>query len=205
MLKVGLTGGIASGKSTVRQCFEGLGAAVIDADAVVRELYRQGHAGYRLLVATYGDEILTASGEIDRATLSLRALRTAEDANKLNSLIHPLVIEQEAKWLASLDSSTKIAVVEATLLIESGGRRRFDKIVVVETSPEIQLQRAVRRGISREEVATRMDRQLSNQERRQQSDYIIPNDGNPIELERRACDVYAQLVEDSKTAGARHD
>ncbi len=203
MLKVGLTGGIASGKSTVRQCFEALGAAVVDADAVVRDLYRPGHAGHRLLVATYGDEILTASGEIDRAALSLRALRTAEDASRLNSLIHPLVIEQEAKWLASLDSSTKIALVEATLLIESGGRSRFDKIVVVEASPALQLQRAVSRGITREEAVTRMDRQLSNEERRQQADYIILNDGDLIELERRARDVYAQLVEDSETGSAR--
>src|SRR5579884_289784 len=139
ILRVGLTGGIASGKTTVARTLAGLGCVAIDADEVVRRLYRRGEAGYEALVHAYGRDILTPEGEIDRPKLASIAFVDDASAKKLNALIHPLVIAQEEGIITAeaqrFPDRDRIVVVEATLLLESGGRSRYDKIVVVDSEP----------------------------------------------------------------------
>ena len=198
ILRVGLTGGIASGKSTVRKIFDDLGCRTVDADAIVSELYAPGRAGHQALVETYGREILAADGTIDRPRLSIIALATPEGASQLNRLIHPLVIEEQTRRMSDLEASgvDAIYVVEATLLLESGGRERFEKIVVVDVDPPTQIRRAVARGLDAAEAERRIARQMPRSERLMFADYVIDNRGDLAELRRGTIEVYETLQAD---------
>ena len=200
ILTVGLTGGIASGKSTIVQLLGALGCATLDADQVVSRLYRRGEAGYEAIVRTYGREILQPDGEIDRPKLASIAFASAEEAQKLNALIHPLVIEEQLRAIREEEERfpdrDRIFVVEATLLLESGGKQRYDKIVVVDVNPEAQLERGTARGMEREEVARRMARQMSRDERLRQADYVIDNSGDLRAAELETFRVYEALRAD---------
>src|SRR6266480_1105359 len=187
ILRVGLTGGIASGKSTVARTLAGLGCMVVDADAVVARLYRPGEAGYEAIVRAYGRDILRADGEIDRPKLAATAFVDNESAKRLNELIHPLVIDQEEEIITGetrrFPDRDRIVVVEATLLLESGGKKRYDRIVVVDSEPSLQIERAVARGMDRQDAERRMARQMSREERRRLADYIIENNKDIGSLE----------------------
>jgi dephospho-CoA kinase len=198
ILRVGLTGGIASGKSTVRALFGELGCYTIDADKVVAELYQPGHAGHRALVETYGRGILREDETIDRVQLANVAFATADSAKKLNALIHPLVVARTNELLDEFERTHAdgIAVVEATLMIESGGRERHDKIVIVDVTPEVQIERGVARGLSREEVTRRIANQLPREERLRHADYVIDNSSDVGRLESETRSVYARLLQD---------
>lgn len=198
ILKVGLTGGIASGKSTVAQIFKELGCFVVDADTIVSDLYKPGAPGHVALVQKYGDTIKTADGSIDRPKLAKLALSDPQGARELNALIHPLVIERQREILERVEAQNadRIAVVEATLLLESGGRQRFDRIVVVDTDPRLQRERGIARGLDAEEVERRMSRQMSREDRLAAADYVIVNDGSIDELRDATLDVFSKLVED---------
>jgi len=194
ILRVGLTGGIASGKSTIREIFAKLGATTIDADKLVAELYRPGAKGHDALVRTYGREILRPDGEIDRERLAAIAFRAPEDAQKLNHLIHPLVLDEADRRVAAVTDG--IVIVEATLLIEAEAVPRYDKLVVVDVDPETQIARGVARGMSREALTLRIANQLSREERLRHADYVIDNSGNLAAAERRTREVYRGLMED---------
>ncbi len=198
ILRVGLTGGIASGKSTVRALLASLGCYVIDADKLVAELYAPGEAGHTALVATYGGDILREDDTIDRVKLANIAFATSDDAKKLNALIHPLVVEATNERLDAYERAhgDGIAVVEATLMIESGGRERHDRIIVVDVAPEVQVERGVARGSSREEVARRIANQLPREERLRHADYVIDNSAGVEQLESETRGVYARLLGD---------
>ncbi|HEX2059731.1 MAG TPA: dephospho-CoA kinase, partial [Thermoanaerobaculia bacterium] len=158
ILRVGLTGGIASGKSTIVRMLADLGCVTVDADRIVARLYEPGQAGHEALVRTYGHEILLPDGAIDRKKLSDIAFSHPDEARKLNALIHPIVIAEQARMMAEVEARGEdaIFVVEATLLLEAGGKQRYDRIVVVDVLPEVQIARAVGRGMPREEVLRRM-------------------------------------------------
>ena len=200
ILRVGLTGGIASGKSTVARTFGALGCAVVDADLVVTRLYRPGAAGHQALLRTYGRDILRDDGEIDRPRLAELALSTEEGARKLNALIHPLVIEEEQRIMraeeARFPERDRIFVVEATLRLEAGGKGRYDRIVVVDVLPETQIARAIGRGMSREEAARRIARQMPREQRLRYADYVIDNNGDPREAEVETHRVFGMLQRD---------
>jgi len=200
ILRVGLTGGIASGKSTVARTLAGLGCVVIDADAVVARLYRPGEAGYEALVRVYGREILRPDGQIDRPKLAAIAFVDDQSAKKLNELIHPLVIAEEESTIVAeaqrFPDRDRIVVVEATLLLESGGRKRYDKIAVVDSDPPLQIERAVKRGMDRHDAERRSARQMLRAERRKQADYIIENNGDIRTLEMETMRVYDKLRAD---------
>jgi len=198
ILRTGLTGGIASGKSTIARMFASLGCHVVDADQIVTRLYQPGEAGHEALVRTYGSGILLPDGTIDRRKLADVAFATDEAAKALNALIHPLVIAEQARMMeeAEQENGDRIVMVEATLLIESGGRDRFDRIVIVDVDPEVQLARAVARGMSREDAARRIARQMPREERLRYADYVIDNSGGLQAAEAETRRVFAGLQRD---------
>ena len=201
ILRVGLTGGIASGKSTVRELLAALGCHTIDADKLVHELYEPGNAGHSALVATYGRVILREDETIDRVKLANIAFASPDEAKKLNALIHPIVIEATEERLAKIGEG--IAVVEATLMIESGGRSRYDRLVIVDVEPAVQVARGMGRGMAREEVERRIANQIPREERLRWADYVIDNSGDRAHLETETRRVYELLQRDyeKKKAG----
>jgi dephospho-CoA kinase len=194
LLRVGLTGGIASGKSTVRELLAAHGCHTIDADKLVHELYEPGRAGHAALVATYGGQILRDDRTIDRPKLASIAFSDPSEAKKLNALIHPIVIAETEERLARIADG--IAVVEATLMIESGGRNRYDRIVIVDVVPEVQIDRGIARGLPREEVLRRIANQIPREERLRYADYVIDNSGDREHLEQETRRVYERLRDD---------
>lgn len=204
ILKVGLTGGIASGKSTVARMLAQLGCHVVDADAIVSEIYRPGAAGHQAIVAQYGRGILLPDGAIDRPQLARLALANDASAQRLNALIHPLVREEEERLLSietrKSGEDGAIWVVEATLLLEAGGRDRYDRIVVVDVPPGIQLQRAIGRGLSSEEASRRIARQMSREERLKLADSVIENSSDREALELKTRELFMQLRADLDNA-----
>jgi dephospho-CoA kinase len=195
ILRVGLTGGIASGKSTIARMFASLGCHVVDADQIVAQLYQPGEAGHEALVRTYGSGILLPDGAIDRRKLADVAFATDESAKALNALIHPLVIAEEAR-LMDEEAREGIVIVEATLLIEAGGRDRYDRIVIVDVDPETQLARAMARGMSREDAARRIAHQMPRAERLRYADYVIDNSGDLRAAEMETARVFGLLQRD---------
>jgi dephospho-CoA kinase len=201
LLRVGLTGGIASGKSTVRELLARLGCHTIDADRLVAELYEPGRAGHAALVQTYGEPILRENRTIDRVKLANIAFSDSSEAKKLNALIHPIVIAETEARLAVIGEG--IAVVEATLMIESGGRRRYDRIVIVDVDPEVQVERGVARGLTRAEVQRRIANQIPREERLRHADYVIDNSGDREHLEQETRRVYELLRADLAALSAQ--
>jgi dephospho-CoA kinase len=204
-MRVGLTGGIASGKSTVRALLGALGCYVVDADKLVADLYEPGRAGHSALVETYGRDILREDETVDRVKLANIAFAGPDGAKKLNALIHPLVAQYTTELLDEYEKTHAdgIAVVEATLMIESGSSKRYDKLVIVDVTPEVQLERGVARGLPREEVTRRLAHQLPREDRLRHADYVIDNSGDVARLESETRSVYAHLLADlaQKSAG----
>jgi dephospho-CoA kinase len=198
ILRTGLTGGIASGKSTIARLFAALGCVTVDADQIVARLYQPGQAGHEALVRTYGSGILLEDGTVDRRKLAGIAFASEESANALNALIHPLVAAEEVDLMATEERrpGDRIVIVEATLLIEAGGEERFDRIVIVDVDPETQLARAVDRGMTREEAARRIAHQLPREERLRHADYVIDNSGELAAAKAETTSVYESLQRD---------
>lgn len=212
ILRVGLTGGIASGKSTVGRILAGLGCVVIDADHIVSDLYQPEQPGWEALVRTYGRDILLEDGQVDRPKLASRALASTESTKVLNGLIHPLVLEREEEIVtaeeARFPDQDRIVVSEATLLLEAGGKRRYDRIVVVDSPESLQIRRSVQRGLSEHQTRQRISRQMRRDERVLLADYVISNEGDMASLEVETRRVWEQLqsdlLEKAKTKKPRH-
>ena len=176
MLKVGLTGSIAVGKSFVLNVLRELGARTIDADAVAREVVEPGTAGLKAVVDEFGAEILKPDGSLNRAGLGSIVFADQAKRQKLNSILHPFIIARQDEVMQKWEEETpdSIAVVDAALMIESGGYKRFDKVIVVHCQSEIQLERLMKRDdLSREEAERRINAQMSQQEKKKHADYLI--------------------------------
>ena len=173
---VGLTGGLASGKSTVASLLESLGAEVRDCDAYVHELYRPGGAGARAVAFLFGNSVLDHEGGVDRARLADRVLGDPEARRRLEGAIHPLVRFRVDAWLGGLDPRS-VAVVEAALLVETGSWRRHDLLAVVWCSAEQQLERAVARGVPADRARGLLAVQRPLDELRSLVDVVIDNSG----------------------------
>jgi len=176
MLKVGLTGSIAVGKSFVLDLLRERGARVIDADRVAREVVEAGTPGLTAVIHEFGKEILTAEGTLDRSKLGAIVFTDKAKRQKLNSILHPFIITRQDEIINQWERETPdaITVVDAALMIESGGYKRFDKLIVVHCRPEIQLERLMKReGLSREEAQQRIDSQMPQSEKIKYADFLI--------------------------------
>ena len=176
MLKVGLTGSIAVGKSFVLNILRELGARTIDADAVAREVVEPGTSGLKAVVEEFGSQILNPNGSLNRGALGSIVFGDAARLQKLNSILHPFIIARQDEIMRQWEEETpdKIAVVDAALMIESGGYKRFDKLIVVHCETQLQLERLMKRdNISREEAERRITAQLPQEEKKKHADYLI--------------------------------
>src|SRR3982750_1448532 len=179
-LKIGLTGGIAAGKSEALKAFERLGAATLSSDTVVHELLESQELRDRLS-ARWGPEVV-ADGKIDRANIGEVVFADPEQLAWLEAQIHPLVQARTAEWLHSLPEETEVAVVEVPLLFEVAGERPFDIPVSVVTSDGVRRERAAARGHAL--VDEREARQLTQAEKAERADHVIENDGSVEDLEQ---------------------
>ena len=176
MLRVGLTGSIAVGKSFVSGVLSESGCRVMDADAAARRVVEPGTEGLRAVVEAFGAEVLRADGTLDRARLGAIVFGDAARRELLNSILHPLIIAEQDETLRrwEKDDPHSIGVVDAALMIESGGYKRFDKLVVVHCCPEVQLERLMRRDkLSLEEAERRVAAQMPQEEKLRFADYAI--------------------------------
>jgi len=179
-LKIGLTGGIAAGKSEALKAFGRLGAATLSSDAVVHELLESDELRDRL-VARWGQEV-APEGKIERAKIGEVVFADPEQLTWLESQIHPLVRQRTADWLLSLPSDTEVAVVEVPLLFEAGSEKVFDTTVAVVTADEVRRERAAARGHSL--VDEREARQLTQSDKAARAEHVVTNDGSVEELEQ---------------------
>ena len=196
MLRVGLTGSIAVGKSYVSGVLAELGCHVVDADVVARRVVEPGAEGLRRIVDEFGEWVLKPDGTLDRAAVSAVIFKDPAKRELINSLLHPLIIAEQDETLRRWEEEDPrgIGVVDAALIIESGGHVRFDKLVVVHCRPEVQLERLMRRnGYTREEAAARIGAQMPQEEKLRHADFAIDTSGSYEESRRRTEEVYAEL------------
>jgi dephospho-CoA kinase len=180
MLRIGLTGGLASGKSFVGEALASLGCHLLKADELGHQLLMPGTPVYEKVVAEFGPAILDSEGRIIRRALASLVFADPQRLARLNAIVHPAVIEEEERWMQAVAARDPhgIAVVEAAILIETGSYRRFDKIVLAVCPDELQIERAMKRdGLSREEALQRLQRQMPLEEKRKFADYIIDTSG----------------------------
>ena len=190
-LTIGLTGGIAAGKSEALAAFGRLGAATLSSDEVVHELLESDELRSRL-VGRWGEEVLAAAG-VSRERVGEIVFADPEQLAWLEAQIHPLVRERTAAWLASLPAQTEVAVVEVPLLFEAGSDGAFDTTVAVVTSDEVRRDRAAARGHAL--VDEREARQLSQREKAERAEHVVRNDGSIEDLERSLSGLLAKLRE----------
>jgi dephospho-CoA kinase len=196
MPSFGLTGGIASGKSTVAAIFQGLGAAVIDADEIAHELIRAGSAVFAEIVSNFGSEILDASGQVNRKRLGEVVFADAAERAALNAIIHPAIMIRRQELIAGYEASDPGAVVisDAALIYEAHIEGYFLKIVVAWCRPEQQLGRLMSKtGLSREQAERRITAQMPAEEKRLRADYVIDCSGNIEETKRQVSALYPEL------------
>ncbi|MFB3922157.1 MAG: dephospho-CoA kinase [Terriglobia bacterium] len=192
----GLTGGIACGKSTVAAMFAELGAKVIEADRLAHELIRPPQPAYHEIVREFGFEVLDPQGEIDRKRLGAIVFADAEKLRRLNSIVHPRVIERVEQLAAAhhLADPQAVVLVEAALHYEAGIADRFAKIIVAWCRPEQQLERLIAKtGLLRDEAERRIAAQMPAEEKRRRADYVIDCSGTLEETRQQVAELYRQL------------
>jgi dephospho-CoA kinase len=197
MLRVGLTGSIAVGKSFVASVFIELGCHVLDADHTAREVVMPGTPGLQSLVQEFGDEILSDDGTLDRKALGALVFADEQKRQRLNYLLHPFIIVRQDEILNDWEREDPrgIGIVDAALMIESGGYRRFDKLIVVHCRPEVQLERLMLRDkLSRDEAQRRIDSQMPQDEKQKFADYLIDTSDGFDLARSRTIEVHKQLI-----------
>jgi dephospho-CoA kinase len=209
VLKVGLTGGIAAGKSVVGEMFVALGAQLIQADQIAHQLMQPGQAVYQEVVRHFGAGILNPDGTVNRARLAEAAFGTAAAGasgkqatriQELNQIVHPAVIQRQEEWMDEIGrrDPRAIAIVEAALILEAGVAKRFDRLVVVTCRPQQRLQRWANRlkvdeETARREITRRMAAQLPDEEKIGAADYVIDNSGSLDETKKQVVAIYPKL------------
>ena len=195
MLKVGLTGSIAVGKTFVVECFRDLGCHVLDADHTAREVVEPGSDGLRRIVEEFGEEVL-AGGSLDRRRLGAIVFADREKRDLLNSIVHPLVIEKQNEWLEgrAVSDPNGIAIIDAALMIESGGYKRFDRLIVVWCDADIQLARLMTRdGLTPAEAHRRIAAQMPQEEKKKYADLLIDTSNGFEDTRRQVVETFNSL------------
>jgi dephospho-CoA kinase len=196
MLKVGLTGSIAVGKSFVCEIFRELGAFVLDADKTAREVVEPNTEGLKAIVENFGMEVLQPNGELDRVKLGAIVFTDERKRQLLNSIVHPLVIEKQNGWLRTREDENPnaICIIDAALMIESGGYNRFDKIIVVWCEAAIQLQRwMLRNNLNAEDAAKRINAQMPQEEKKRYADFLIDTSEDFEMTREQTNEIFEQL------------
>lgn len=213
MLKVGLTGGIASGKSVVGEMFVALGAHVVQADHIAHSLMEPGEPVYNEVVRHFGREILNPDGSVNRGKLAEMAFgprgmdQQSSRIADLNRIVHPAVIRSQEEWMdaVSVQDPHGVAIVEAALLIEAGAAKRFDRLIVVTCKMEQRVERFARRQkvdleTARAEVARRMAAQLPDEEKIKAADHLIDNSGSLEITREQVQQIWAKLCQYESTS-----
>ncbi|WP_291314676.1 dephospho-CoA kinase [Corynebacterium sp. UBA2622] len=187
MLRIGLTGGIGSGKSTVAALLAEAGIPVVDADQVARDNMEPDSPVLDEVAREFGEDILRADGSLDRAELARRAFATPEATARLNAITHPAIREESERRLAELEhGGAEAAVYDMPLLFELGLDSTMDLNVAVHTDAEVRVARLVeKRGLEESDVRNRIDRQIGDAERQARADVVLDNNGTPEELEQQ--------------------
>jgi dephospho-CoA kinase len=204
MLKVGLTGGYATGKTSVAEELERLGCHLILADQLGHATLKPDGAAYGPTLELFGREIVSQDGTIDRKKLASIVFKEPERLAQLNAIVHPAVFQLESQMLADFQRRDPcgIAVLEAAILVETGRYEQCDKLIVTACDQETQIARGMKRdGISRDEVLARLSRQLSLEEKKRYADFVIDTSGSKEEAVRQVQQVYGVLKGIAEAAG----
>ena len=196
MLKIGLTGGIATGKSYVVSVLRELGCEVIDADALAHEVIEPGRPAFDEIVGHFGKDVVGDDGKIDRVKLGAIVFADKSQREKLNSIVHPRVYEAQLKWFAELSARNPeaIAVVDAALMIETGSYKRFDKVVVVYCDADLQRQRLMlRNNLTLEQAQARISAQMPSDEKLKVADYSINTSFSFEDTREKVVGLYREL------------
>ena len=196
MFVIGLTGGIGSGKSTVSDMLRAKGAAIVYADQIGHEVYRPGTPVWEQVVAAFGREVLGEDGQVDRRKLGQLVFSDPKARRRLDAITHPSMEQMMAEMLGELRrQGTRVAVLEAAILIEAGWDHLADEVWVTVVSPEVAAQRSMERsGLSREQAAARIAAQLSNEERLKHAQVVIDTNCSLAEVAERVGELWEDLI-----------
>lgn len=192
-MKIGLTGGVGSGKSTVARMFADRGAVIVDSDALAREVVEPGTPGFAAVVAQFGPDVVGPDGRLDRAALAAVVFADERKRAALNAIVHPLVGARAAE-LAAVAPPDAVVVQDVPLLVENELAPQFDAVVVVLADPELRVRRLAGRGMVEADARARMAAQATDEQRRAVADEVIDNDGDLAALERRVDEVWERLI-----------
>ena len=197
MLRIGLTGGIGSGKSTVAGLLAARGAQVVDADRIAREVVEPGTPGLAAVVAAFGRGVLTPDGALDRPALAAVVFADPDARRRLDGIVHPLVRARAAEAVTALPDDA-VVVQDIPLLVETGQAGSYDLVLVVEADLATRVRRLVGRGLSEEDARARIAAQATDEQRRAVADVVLRNDGTPEELRAEVDRVWAERVEPAR-------
>ena len=189
---VGLSGGIGSGKSTVAKILADLGAIVIDADGIAREVLEPGQVGYEKTILVFGDSVLSDSGGIDRKKLAELVFKNPEQLAKLEAIIHPAVIGRVAQIRESLPE-TSIVVYDTPLMFEKQLQGQFDKVLIVTADIELRRSRLLDRGLELRDINARIANQATDEQRESIADFVIQNNGSLAQLQEQVAKIWLQI------------
>lgn len=193
-MRVGLTGGIASGKSTVSELLAGFGAVIVDSDKIAREVVEPGTPGLAAVVEEFGPSVLTESGELDRAKVGEIVFADESARERLNAIVHPLVGARSAELEEAARTAGRLVVNDIPLLVEVGYAPFFDEVIVVDVPVETQVERAVSRGMAEADARSRISAQASREDRLAAATYVIDNTGTLDDLRKRVQEIYDALA-----------
>lgn len=193
MVRIGVTGGIGSGKSSVSALLAARGAVVVDADRIAREVVEPGTPGLAAIAEAFGDDVLTADRALDRAALAAVVFADPDARKRLDEIVHPLV-RARATELAGAAPPDAVVVHDVPLLVETGQASSYDLVLVVEADPAVRLARLVQRGLTAEDARARMAAQASDDERRAVADVVLENSGTRQQLEEQLDRFWAERV-----------
>jgi dephospho-CoA kinase len=194
VLNVGLTGGIGAGKSEVTRRFAALGAMIIDADAIAREVVALGTPGLDAVLTEFGEQVRAADGSLDRDKLAAIVFADNAARARLNAIVHPLIGDRVAELMAEINEPDQIVVNDVPLIVEAGIADRYDVVVVVDSPVDLQLERLTTiRGMTTEAAQARISAQASREQRVAIADHVVTNDGDLDHLDHQIREVWEKL------------